>query len=594
MGRDLSCALNKFKPNGKAEMSHERVLHANEQLQTIIEAIPDAVFFKDSEGRWQFANEMAKRLFHLHSIPWQGKTEMELGKLQPKYRVLYEKCLRDDENVWRSGFPALFEETMIDEAGNQRVFVVRKIPLFTPENQRKCMVIIEQDITPHKQATEQAHKLAYYDPLTELPNRRLMMIRLEQAMIDSSSQGLPGALLFIDLDHFKLLNDTAGHAIGDLLLKKVAARMKTCIREEDTVARLGGDEFVIICSGHAHQTVEATIRAQLLGYHILELFKVPFQLDHHNYYSSPSIGITPFMGQEVPVTELLKRADMAMYRAKAEGRNTVRLFDQEMQATLDMHRQIGKALYQVISHKQLHLHYQVQVDDARHAIGAEALLRWDSPEMGWIPPNQFIPVAEESELIIMMGDWVLETACEQLKSWEANHLTRSLKLAVNVSSRQFHQPKFVQRVAHIIKNSGIDPTLLKLELTEGLILTNIDDSVKKMLAIKSLGVCLSLDDFGSGCSSMFYLKKLPFDQLKIDQTFVQNILIDRHDTALVKSIIDLARNFSLEIIAEGVETEEQLAFLNNHGCHAHQGYLFSEPVTEESFVQLSYLTKTCF
>ena len=483
---------------------------------------------------------------------------------------------------------------MIDEAGNQRVFVVRKIPLFTPENQRKCMVIIEQDITPHKQATEQAHKLAYYDPLTELPNRRLMMIRLEQAMIDSSSQGLPGALLFIDLDHFKLLNDTAGHAIGDLLLKKVAARMKTCIREEDTVARLGGDEFVIICSGHAHQTVEATIRAQLLGYHILELFKVPFQLDHHNYYSSPSIGITPFMGQEVPVTELLKRADMAMYRAKAEGRNTVRLFDQEMQATLDMHRQIGKALYQVISHKQLHLHYQVQVDDARHAIGAEALLRWDSPEMGWIPPNHFIPVAEESELIIMMGDWVLETACEQLKSWEANHLTRSLKLAVNVSSRQFHQPKFVQRVAHIIKNSGIDPTLLKLELTEGLILTNIDDSVKKMLAIKSLGVCLSLDDFGSGCSSMFYLKKLPFDQLKIDQTFVQNILIDRHATALVKSIIDLAHNFNLEIIAEGVETEEQLAFLNNHGCHAHQGYLFSEPVNEESFVQLSYLTKTCF
>ncbi len=594
MGRDLSYALNKFKPNGKAEMSHERVLHANEQLQTIIEAIPDAVFFKDSEGRWQFANEMAKRLFHLHPIPWQGKTEMELGRLQPKYRALYEKCLRDDEDVWRSGFPALFEETMIDEAGNQRVFVVRKIPLFTPENQRKCMVIIKQDITPHKQATEQVHKLAYYDPLTELPNRRLMMIRLEQAMADSSSQGLPGALLFIDLDHFKLLNDTAGHAIGDLLLKKVAARMKTCIREEDTVARLGGDEFVIICSGHAHQTVEATIRAQLLGYHILELFKVPFQLDHHNYYSSPSIGITPFMGQEVPVTELLKRADMAMYRAKAEGRNTVRLFDQEMQATLDMHRQIGKALYQVISHKQLHLHYQVQVDDARHAIGAEALLRWDSPEMGWIPPNQFIPVAEESELIIMMGDWVLETACEQLKSWEANHLTRSLKLAVNVSSRQFHQPKFVQRVAHIIKNSGIDPTLLKLELTEGLILTNIEDSVKKMLAIKSLGVCLSLDDFGSGCSSMFYLKKLPFDQLKIDQTFVQNILIDRHDTALVKSIIDLARNFSLEIIAEGVETEEQLAFLNNHGCHAHQGYLFSEPVTEESFVQLSYLTKTCF
>ncbi len=572
-------------------MSYERILHANEQLQTIIEAIPDAIFFKDAEGRWQFANETAKRLFHLHPIPWQGKTEIELEKLQPKYRTIYENCLRDDENVWRSGFPTLIEETMIDDDGNQRIFVVRKIPLFTSENQRKCMVIIGQDITPHKQATEQVHKLAYYDSLTGLPNRRLMMIHLEQAMLDSSSQGCPGALLFIDLDRFKLLNDTAGHAIGDLLLKKVAARMKTCVHEGDTVARLGGDEFVIICSGHAHQTVDAITRAQVLGYHIQELFKVPFQLDQRNYYSSPSIGITPFMGQEVPVTELLKRADMAMYRAKAEGRNTVRLFDQDMQATLDMHNQIGRALYRVISHKQLHLHYQVQVDDERHAIGAEALLRWDSPEMGWVPPNQFIPVAEESELIITMGDWVLETACEQLRSWESNDLTRSLKLAVNVSSRQFHQPQFVQRVAQIVKNSRIDPTLLKLELTEGLILTNIEDSIKKVMAIKSLGICLSLDDFGSGYSSVFYLKKMPLDQLKIDQTFVQNVLIDKNDAALVKSIIDLAHNFSLEIIAEGVETEEQLAFLNNHGCHAHQGYLFSEPVAEESFVQLNYLKK---
>lgn len=590
-GLDLSCALNDFNHNGKTEISYEQILYANEQLQTIIEAIPDAIIFKNAEGRWLFANELAKQLFHLHTISWQGKTEIELKKLQPIYRTSYENCLRDDENVWRSGAPTLFEETVIDDDGNQRIFVVRKIPLFTPENQRKCMIIIGQDITSHKQATERVHRLAYYDPLTELPNRRLMMVRLEQAMADSSSQGCPGALLFIDLDRFKLLNDTAGHATGDLLLKKVAARMKTCVHEEDTVARLGGDEFVIICSSHAHHTIDAITRAQLLSYHILELFKVPFQLDHHNYYSSPSIGVTPFMGREVPVTELLKRADMAMYRAKAEGRNTVRLFDQNMQATLDMHNLIGKALYRVISHKQLHLHYQVQVDDERHAIGAEALLRWDSPEMGWIPPNQFIPVAEESELIITMGDWVLETACEQLRSWESNDLTRSLKLAVNVSSRQFHQPQFVQRVAQIVKNSSIDPTLLKLELTEGLILTNIEDSIKKVLAIKSLGISLSLDDFGSGYSSVFYLKKLPLDQLKIDQTFVQNVLIDQNDAALVKSIIDLAHNFNLEIIAEGVETEEQLAFLNNHGCHAHQGYLFSEPVAEESFVQLSYLKK---
>jgi diguanylate cyclase (GGDEF)-like protein len=394
--------------------------------------------------------------------------------------------------------------------------------LFTPEKKRKGLVIIGRDVTAFKQATEQVNKLAHYDALTELPNRRLMLGHLDQAIARSSIHGHTGAVLFIDLDHFKMLNDTAGHEIGDLLLKEVAARLKTCIHEEDMVARLGGDEFVIICQNLGHQKADAATNALMLGNRIMECFNVPFQLNQHSYHSSPSIGIALFSGHEFTVKELLKHADMAMYRAKAEGRNTVRFFDPHMQATLEGRNQIEEALHQVIGGKQFHLHYQVQVNGKRHATGAEALLRWDSPEMGWVPPRQFIPVAEESELIVVIGEWVLKTACAQLKSWETHDLTRSLKLAVNVSSRQFHQPQFVQQVENIVKNSGIDPTRLKLELTESTVLINIEDTIKKMQAIKSLGVCLSLDDFGTGYSSLLYLKELPLDQLKIDQSFLQN------------------------------------------------------------------------
>jgi diguanylate cyclase (GGDEF)-like protein/PAS domain S-box-containing protein len=444
------------------------------------------------------------------------------------------------------------------------------------------------DITLTKAAADEIKHLAFYDPLTRLPNRRLLTDRLQQALASSKRTGREGALLFIDLDHFKMLNDTLGHGIGDLLLQQVAQRLESCVREGDTVARLGGDEYVVMLEALSEQTVEAATQTEIIGNKILATLNQPYQLATHEYRSSPSIGACLFNSHHSSIEELLKQADIAMYQVKNSGRNALRFFDPQMQATIHARVDLEDELRKAIENRQFHLYYQIQVDgilaDGTHRpLGAEALIRWNHPERGLVSPMQFIPLAEETGQILPIGQWVLETACAQLKVWQEDALTKDLVLSVNISAKQLHQVDFVAQVESVIQRHAINPKLLKLELTESLLLDNIEDTISTMNALNEIGIQFSLDDFGTGYSSLQYLKRLPLYQLKIDQSFVRDITTDSSDKAIVNTIIAIAKSLNLNVIAEGVETEEQLQYLLSNGCLHYQGYLFGRPVPIELF-----------
>ena len=448
------------------------------------------------------------------------------------------------------------------------------------------LVIVYQDVTDLRHAAAEIEQLAFYDPLTGLPNRRLLTDRMQQAMASSARSGRRGSLLFLDLDHFKTLNDTRGHEVGDLLLREVASRLKTCVREEDTVARLGGDEFVVMLQGLSQQVIEAAAQTKMIGENILASLNQPYQLAEHTHRNTCSMGATFFSGGQQTATDLLKQADIAMYQVKTSGRNALCFFDPEMLAAITTRADLEKDLRQALSSEQFELYYQVQVTHDGRAVGAEALIRWQHPQRGLVSPAEFIGLAEETALIIPIGLWVLTTACAQLKSWENTPGRRSLQLAVNVSARQFRQPDFVEQVRSVLQQTGANPNQLKLELTETLVLDNVQDTIQKMKALKAMGVRFSMDDFGTGHSSLAYLTQLPLDQLKIDQSFVRNIGIQATDSVIIDTIIGMANNLGLEVIAEGVETSSQREFLEQHGCPLCQGYLFSKPVPLTAFEKL--------
>lgn len=439
------------------------------------------------------------------------------------------------------------------------------------------------DITERKAAEDKIRQLAFYDPLTQLPNRQLLLDRMQRALTLSARSGRDGALLFIDMDNFKAINDTQGHAMGDLLLQQVAERLTSCVRESDTVARLGGDEFVVMLESLGMHPIEVAAKAEEVGQKILVALNQPYQLDMQVSRSSSSIGATLFSGERLECEELLKQADIAMYQAKKAGRNTLRFFDPQMQLAINTRADLESELFKALEHQQFQLHYQVQVNSAHHPVGAEALIRWLHPERGLVLPAQFIPLAEETGLILRIGEWVLETACAQLKAWEGNESTRHLVLAVNVSARQFHQPGFVNQVKAIVQRHAIKANLLKLEPTESLLLENTEGTVTTMKGLKTIGIQLSLDDFGTGYSSLQYLKLLPLDQIKIDQSFVRDIATDPNDSAIVQTIIAMSKTLGLAVIAEGVETDAQREFLALSGCQFYQGYLFGKPLPIEQF-----------
>ncbi|MFT4940248.1 MAG: diguanylate cyclase (GGDEF)-like protein/PAS domain S-box-containing protein [Paraglaciecola sp.] len=442
------------------------------------------------------------------------------------------------------------------------------------------------DITRKKAAEDEIKSLAFYDPLTQLPNRRLLIDRLKQAKVTSKQKANIGAVLLLDLDYFKKLNDTLGHEVGDLLLQQVAQRITRCIRQGDTAARIGGDEFAVLMEDLSAQMSEAVNQTEVIAHKILYSLNQLFELDGHEYHISPSIGAALFNDHGSGLDPILKKADIAMYQAKNDGRNTIRFYDQKMQEAITASVDMEKELRNAIENNEFQLHYQIQVSSAGKALGAEVLIRWIHPERGIISPLDFIPLAEKSGLILPIGQWVLDTTCAQLKIWQQNPLTQNLVLAINVSAMQFHQDDFVEQVLTTITHHNIDPTRLKLELTESMLVKNINDIITKMEILRKIGVSFSLDDFGTGYSSLQYLKILPLDQLKIDQSFVRDIATDASDRAIVLTIIIMAQSLNIDVIAEGVETQEQKKFLLAKGCSHYQGYLFSKPVPIDEFEAL--------
>ncbi len=449
----------------------------------------------------------------------------------------------------------------------------------TPEG---GLVITYHDVTALRRANAEIESLAFYDPLTGLPNRRLLLDRLGQASVLAQRSGQLGALLFLDLDHFKALNDTLGHEVGDELLQQVAQRLRACVRVADTVARLGGDEFVVMLNELSSSTEEAAQLAQRIGEKILHGLSQPYVLKGHAHQSGCSIGATLFGGSLQTATELLKQADIAMYQVKARRGNGLCFFDPRMQVAINDRAQLEADLREALAQGQFALHYQPQFTPEGCIVGAEVLLRWQHPERGMVSPAQFIAVAEESDLILHIGQWVLRTACQQLALWQQDPRSSHLQLSVNVSARQFRQPEFVRQVTEIIQETGVRSHLLTLELTESLVLDNVDDAIEKMHQLRTKGVRFSVDDFGTGYSSLAYLTRLPLHQLKIDQSFVRNLGARATDDVIVQTIIGMARNLELEVIAEGVETQEQKDFLVRHGCDLYQGYLLGRPMPVEA------------
>ncbi|CAN5827147.1 hypothetical protein BH11PSE12_BH11PSE12_14370 [soil metagenome] len=439
------------------------------------------------------------------------------------------------------------------------------------------------DLTAVRATERQLVHLAYHDSLTRLPNRRLLMDRLKQAMASGDRSGYTGALLFIDLDNFKTINDTLGHDMGDLLLEQVAERLLSCVREVDTVARLGGDEFMVMLEQLSPHLSEAAADVELVGKKIIASLEKRYRLGSHDYRCTPSIGATLFEGTAQGIDELIKQADIAMYQSKKDGRNTMSFFDPKMQQAVNQRAALESDLHLAVERQEFKLYFQIQVDAWRNPIGAEALIRWFHPVLGLVMPAEFIPLAEETGLILPIGNWVLETACAQIRSWQHNPKTRNLVLAVNISSRQIRQRNFVEQISRLVAYHEIPASLLKLEITESMLLENVEETINVMHELKRIGIQFSLDDFGTGYSSLQYLKRLPIDQLKIDQSFVRDIAFDQSDRAIVRTIITMAQSLNLDVIAEGVETEVQRQLLESKGCLQFQGYLFGRPVTIELF-----------
>lgn len=439
------------------------------------------------------------------------------------------------------------------------------------------------DISQRKDAENKIIRLAFYDPLTNLPNRRLMQDRLHQAISASQRKHSCGALLCLDIDHFKILNDSAGHDVGDLLLQKVAQRLTSHVRDCDTLARFGGDTFLVMLEDLGPDGVAAAAKAELIAQKLMHELRQPHQLLDQVYQGSVSMGIALFDVPEASADDLIKRVELAMYQAKSAGRNTLRFFDPQMQAVVSARAAMEVSLREALADNRFLLHYQAQVNQASQVTGVEVLLRWQDPQRGRVPPAEFIPLAEETGLILPLGLWVLETVCQQLVRWAGQADLAHLTVAVNVSALQFHQDDFAEQVLAILDRTGAPPQKLKLELTESMLVSHVEEVIAKMKTLQARGVSFSLDDFGTGYSSLSCLKRLPLHQLKIDQGFVRDILLDADDAAIARMIIALADSLGLAVIAEGVETEAQCAFLAGLGCQHYQGYLFSKPLPLEAF-----------
>ena len=565
------------------KLMEESLRHNEQRLRAILQRLPVGVCLLHRDGRLSFRNDAFVQMC--------GYTEQDVNEAETWWTAAYpDPAYRERARTqWiealrqaRRGtgnIPAM-EYDIRCKDGTQRTVEFAGVVMG-----RDDFLLTMVDLTQRKAAEEEINQLAYYDPLTRLPNRRLLRDRLQQALASSARHHSSGALLLIDLDNFKTLNETLGHDSGDNLLLQVAHRLRSCVHEDDTVARQGGDEFVVVLEELGANPEEAAARSEEVGQRILAALREPYALHGTTHHSSISMGVTVFSDLRETVDELLKRADLALYQAKNAGRDTLRFYDPQMQAAVSARAALERDMRIGLAEGQFELYYQPQIDRGR-ITGAEALLRWRHPHSGFISPAQFIPLAEETGLILPLGEWVLQTACQRLAIWATEPHLAGLSLAVNVSPRQFHQANFVAQVLAALAGCGAEGQRLKLEMTESLLLQDVQDTIDKMGQLKAYGVGFSLDDFGTGYSSLAYLKRLPLAQLKIDQSFVRDVLTDPNDAAIARTVVALGTSLGLRVIAEGVETEAQREFLERHQCHAWQGYLFSPPVPVAQFEEL--------
>ena len=579
----ITSTLQIFASRASAEIERQLADIRIRHQASLLDKAQDAILVRDLDHRIIFWNKSAERLYGWSQLQALGQSiETLLYEDPTHFRHATQTVLEQGE--WTGEIVQRHRDGSTIEVEGRWTLVRGD------DGQPQSILAINTDIRQRKASEREIQRLAFYDALTGLPNRMLLMDRMHQALATAQRRQQGGALLFIDLDNFKTLNDTLGHDQGDLLLQQVAQRLNTCVRSVDTVARLGGDEFVVMLEELSPKPHELALHARGVGEKILAMLAVPYALQGYQYRSTPSIGIAPFTGEHTTVGELLKQADLAMYQAKTAGRNTLRFFDPDMQAVVTARAGLETDLRSALMQEEFLLHFQPQIHQSGRCVGVEALVRWAHPQRGMVSPAQFIPLAEETGLILPLGRWVLHTACKLLASWQSDPALSHLTMAVNVSSRQFRHASFVDDVARVLAITGAPSAQLKLELTESLLVEDMETTIATMAALRSHGVGFSLDDFGTGYSSLSYLKRMPLDQLKIDQSFVRDLLTDPNDAAIVDTIIGLSRSLGLEVIAEGVETPEQCALLARAGCQLYQGYLFSRALSVDvldSFLRTS-------
>ncbi len=564
-------------------LREQRLQASEEKFAKAFHSSPDAITITERDtGRYIEINEGFTRITGY--LDWEviGRTVHELSIwAYPEERV------RMIEHLTQHGQVLHMEMHGRHRDGELRLVDVSVQPIEL--DGVPCLLLTARDISELKQAQAQVQHLAYHDALTNLPNRALLMDRLTQQIALLKRHELRGALLFLDLDHFKHINDSLGHPVGDSVLRLITARLEASVRLEDTVARLGGDEFVVLLSGLEGKRSEVPRHVRQVADKLRQLLAEPMLLDGHRLQVTPSIGVALIPDHGNTPADLLKRADIALYRAKDSGRNAIQLFRTTMQDAASARLRLENDLRLALARGEFELHFQPQVD-ARDGkvVGAEALLRWQHPQLGPQSPAHFIQVLEESGLIVEVGGWVLAEACHFCSQLLAGGLVdgERFSLCVNISPRQFRQHDFVERVANCLRDSQLPNAMLKLEITEGIVIQNIDDTVGKMLRLKKHGVSFAMDDFGTGYSSLTYLKRLPVDMLKIDQSFVRDATNDPNDAEIIRAIVAMARSLGLALIAEGVEQQDQLDFLQAQGCHLYQGYLFSKPLPQEVFCEL--------
>ncbi len=550
------------------------------KLSLAVEQSPESIAITDLDARIEYVNEAFLRTtgYSREEVLGRNPKVLHSGKTPTvTFDDLWETLVAG--RVWKGEFRNRRKD------GSEYTEMAVISPLRDGHGAITHYVAVKEDITARREAQERIHHLAYYDSLTDLPNRRLFLDRMEVALADCVRRGCFGALFYIDIDNFKTINDTLGHVLGDQMLVQVAGRLSGCAGDADTLARMGGDDFFMLVADLGTDRIQAEAQSRALGERIFTGFHELFPLGSMQYRASPSIGVAIFGRPDDTVEELLKQVDLAMYEAKAAGRNTMRFFDAQVQAAMFAEAKLDLDLRAALERREFRLYYQIQVDEAGEPVGAEALLRWQHPTRGVLAPDAFIAYAEKSGLIVPMGQWVLEAACEQLSAWAVDPGLQRLTLGVNVSAKQFRQPDFVSMCLEIFARTGVNPNRLKLEPTESVLLEDVEDAIAKMTTLREHGVRFSLDDFGTGYSSLAYLRRLPLDQLKIDQSFVRDIPGTANACVIVRTIIVLGQSLDLAVIAEGVETQEQRDFLADTGCRLFQGYLFGRPLPIADFEQ---------